>query len=88
MLLFKKEIMHLPKLTLERRGFRRFGRDQGIGVCLGQREVPEHKSQLFPQRLLHLFYDGIGGPAVRALIIAVFHQSYRRIGRSFSVVAG
>src|SRR5512143_3748839 len=53
---------------------------------LGKREVPEHESKLTGQRLLQALHDGIGGSAVRALVVAVFNQGQWRVGGPFGVV--
>lgn len=54
-----------------------------------QREVAEHEAQLVAEALLQLFDHWVSLTAVRALVIAVLNEGYRRIGRALRmVVAG
>jgi hypothetical protein len=40
---------------------------------LRQWKVPKDESQLVPESALQRFHDGIGGAAVRTLVVTVLH---------------
>src|SRR5216683_3299836 len=77
LLMLKEGVMHLPELSLGGGSFCGLRRMLGMGVALGQGEVPEDKAQPVAQPSLDLLDDGIGLPTIRALIIAVLYQGYR-----------
>jgi len=80
MLPFKKEIVHLPKSSLKRGGFRGLCRCKGKGMRLCEREVAKDKAEFFGKLFSKGFDDRIGGSAGWALIIAVFDQCDERAG--------
>ncbi len=65
-LVFKQQIVHLPKLPSGSGKLSGFGRRLGLRVHLAQGEIPEDKTQAFPKMLLQTFDNGIGAAAIGA----------------------
>ena len=68
--------MHLPEAALGGRGLRRLGRDLGIRVHVGQRQVAPDVAEVAEvgEQLAH---DGLGLAAERALEVAVLDERDR-----------
>jgi hypothetical protein len=59
-----------------------------MGMHGGEREVAKDKTQKLAEPLLEVLDEPIGLAAIRAFVVAVFHESDRRASRSFDVVSG
>src|SRR6266404_9543125 len=79
--------MHLPELAVRPRRLGGFRSLLGTRMHRREREVAKDKTQLIAEPLLQFFHDGIGFTAIRALVIAVFHERNRGGCRSLNVIA-
>src|SRR5438105_11134315 len=67
------------KLRSLSRGFRK-------GMHFNQREIPKNEPQVIAKMVLYAFDYVICTPAVRALIVAIFHQRNRRVFFPLNVI--
>jgi hypothetical protein len=75
-----KQVVHRPEFALRPRRLGGLGGDAGAWMDARLREMPEHEEQLLPQLLDQPVDDRVGGHAVGALVVAVFHQRDRGAG--------
>ena len=85
-LVIKEEVVHLPEGVLRRGGLRRLGRELGVRVDVGEREVTPDIADV--AKVGEERADGRLGPAaVGALEVAVLHDRDRRRHRAADMVA-
>src|SRR5258708_35110934 len=58
-----------------------------VGMRTGDRKVAEDEAQAVPHLRLDVLDDGVGGAAIGAFVVAVFHQRDRCAIRSLDVVS-
>jgi hypothetical protein len=73
-LVFEELIVHFPEFTLGARKLSSFGGGLCLRVNLVHREIPEDKAQPFAEVFLHALDDGIGTPAMGALIVSILDE--------------
>ena len=78
-LVFKKQIVHLPEFAMGARKLGCLRRGLGVRMQFIQREIPEDKAQALPEVLLDLLDDRISVPTMGAFIIPILDQrAWRR----------
>src|SRR5260370_11972802 len=86
LLILEKVIMHRPETAVRSGELGSLGCGFRLQVNLGQREVPEHKSELLVEVSLHGLDDRVSASAVRALVISVLHQRDRSVLIALDVI--
>src|SRR6266404_3044540 len=79
--------MHLPELAVRSRRLSGFCGKLGMRMHRREREVAKDKAQSISESLLQFFHDGIGLTAIRAFVIAVFHEGDRGGCWTLNVIA-
>lgn len=86
LLIFIELIVRFPEPFVVAGEFRRLGGRFRQRMYLRQREMPEHKSELWSEMLLHTLNIGVGKSAIRTFIVAIFHKGDRGIERALDVI--
>ncbi len=86
-LVFEQQVVHLPEPVLSAGGFRRLGRQFGVGVHLTQRKLPKHKTHTIPEAIEQYLYRVIGLAARCAFEIPILDDSDLGVFGASRVVA-
>jgi len=73
-LVFEERVVHGPEVPLDAGRLGRFGRGEGMGVDLGEREMPEGEANTLGQLVLDTFDLPERSPRVRAFVVAVLED--------------
>jgi hypothetical protein len=86
LLALKNLVVHFPEPTMRSGEFGAFGGGLGVGVDLPQGKMPENKIQVLGEVLLHHIDNRMSEAAMRALVIAILYEGYRRTDRTPDVI--
>ena len=81
-LVLEQQVVHLPELALRRRRLGRLGRELGVRVDVGERQVAEDVAQVVAELRHDLAHDRLGAAAEGALEVAVLDERDGRARRS------
>ena len=83
----EQQIVHFPELPVSTCRFGGLSRHLGVRVHIGEREMPEHVTEMGAVRVEEPTNDRFGLTAVGALEVGVFDEGHDCIVRSPDVVA-
>jgi len=78
-LIFKKQIMHSPEISLVSCCLRGLCGMLGVRMDVRQRKIAKSKTQIITELLLNRFNDWMGLPAGRTFVVTIFQQRDRSI---------
>src|SRR4051812_16061947 len=87
--MLEQQVVHLPERLIprvRRNTLCRFRRVKSLGMCLGEREVAEDKSQAITETLLECGDAVMRARAVRALEVTVLHERDWCVGGTGDVI--
>jgi hypothetical protein len=73
-LVLEEVVVHLPEFALRAGRLGSFGGVLGVGVTVGEREIAEYQPHPIAKMILDVDHDWISLEAMRALVVAVFHE--------------
>ena len=86
-LVCEEQVMHVPEPVLDASRLRGRGREFGVGVHVGERQVPDDVPQTVAEVFPNLLGHSRGAGAKRALEVCVLHQGQGSGRRAEDVVA-
>ena len=78
-MILEQRVVHLPEFVLHRGGFGQLRCRLGVNVDVNEGQVTKNESNVFAKCAKEFFHDGVRLATIWTLVVAILHQSDRRI---------